>query len=444
MEMNNNNINNNNENNDANRRISRGRQKVAMVKMDNESNLQVTFSKRRSGLFKKASELCTLCGVELALIVFSPGRKVFSFGHPSVELVVDRFLNPQNYRTTSEATNSGTLQLIEAHRNANVRELNQQLTHVSGQLDVERKHGSELKKERKARVPTHWWEIPTEALNDMRHLEQLKSAMELLRRATTQQADRILIQTTANSNANSLLPPNFNSMNVNTPSFYGAVTGGGNSNGNKSASGSGSGVSNMLPQQQHQQPNNNYHCCNNKNKMIINNNNNDGVANISSLSATHLMQAAMNGGGVGSVNHVNMAHNLHQAGRTINMPPPNTIQLKSSPTNSDGGNNNINNHNNHINHFNFSPMPPQMKPNTTSFNHFNHHMQPKSSPSSTPTNNIHHHELPMLPQSLPQSSQLVFQNPINNSQAMMNSHMFMINNNNGTNVGYGGHHGFFN
>ncbi|KAF4363328.1 hypothetical protein G4B88_002075 [Cannabis sativa] len=358
MEMNNNNINNNNENNDANRRISRGRQKVAMVKMDNESNLQVTFSKRRSGLFKKASELCTLCGVELALIVFSPGRKVFSFGHPSVELVVDRFLNPQNYRTTSEATNSGTLQLIEAHRNANVRELNQQLTHVSGQLDVERKHGSELKKERKARVPTHWWEIPTEALNDMRHLEQLKSAMELLRRATTQQADRILIQTTANSNANSLLPPNFNSMNVNTPSFYGAVTG--------------------------------------------------------------------------------------SAGRTINMPPPNTIQLKSSPTNSDGGNNNINNHNNHINHFNFSPMPPQMKPNTTSFNHFNHHMQPKSSPSSTPTNNIHHHELPMLPQSLPQSSQLVFQNPINNSQAMMNSHMFMINNNNGTNVGYGGHHGFFN
>ncbi|KAM6555005.1 hypothetical protein CsatB_015767 [Cannabis sativa] len=392
MEMNNNNINNNNENNDANRRISRGRQKVAMVKMDNESNLQVTFSKRRSGLFKKASELCTLCGVELALIVFSPGRKVFSFGHPSVELVVDRFLNPQNYRTTSEATNSGTLQLIEAHRNANVRELNQQLTHVSGQLDVERKHGSELKKERKARVPTHWWEIPTEDLNDMRHLEQLKSAMELLRRATTQQADRILIQTTANSNANSLLPPNFNSMNVNTPSFYGAVTGGGNSNGNKSSSGSGSG-------------------------------------------------AAMNGGGVGSVNHVNMAHNLHQAGRTINMPPPNTIQLKSSPTNSDGGNNNINNH---INHFNFSPMPPQMKPNTTSFNHFNHHMQPKSSPSSTPTNNIHHHELPMLPQSLPQSSQLVFQNPINNSQAMMNSHMFMINNNNGTNVGYGGHHGFFN
>ena len=96
MEMNN--TNSSNETNDLNRRVSRGRQKVAMVKMENESNLQVTFSKRRSGLFKKASELCTLCGAQLAIVVFSPGRKVFSFGHPSVELVIDRFLNPHNYR----------------------------------------------------------------------------------------------------------------------------------------------------------------------------------------------------------------------------------------------------------------------------------------------------------------------------------------------------------
>lgn len=64
-----------------------------MAKMENESNLQVTFSKRRSGLFKKASELNTLCGADIAVIVFSPGGKVYSFGHPSVELVLNRFLN---------------------------------------------------------------------------------------------------------------------------------------------------------------------------------------------------------------------------------------------------------------------------------------------------------------------------------------------------------------
>lgn len=110
---------------DMSSKKSKGRQKVEMVKMPNESNLQVTFSKRRAGLFKKASELCTLCGADIAIIVFSPGKKVFSFGHPCVETIVDRYL------TRNPPQISGTMQLIEAHRNAGVRELNMQLTQVT-------------------------------------------------------------------------------------------------------------------------------------------------------------------------------------------------------------------------------------------------------------------------------------------------------------------------
>jgi hypothetical protein len=53
-------------------RKGKGRRKIEMKKMSNQSNLQVTFSKRRSGIFKKASELSTLCGVDLALVGFSP------------------------------------------------------------------------------------------------------------------------------------------------------------------------------------------------------------------------------------------------------------------------------------------------------------------------------------------------------------------------------------
>ncbi|KAD7477342.1 hypothetical protein E3N88_00478 [Mikania micrantha] len=51
---------------------SKGRQKIQMARMEKESNLLVTFSKRRSGLFKKASELCILCGLDIAIIAFSP------------------------------------------------------------------------------------------------------------------------------------------------------------------------------------------------------------------------------------------------------------------------------------------------------------------------------------------------------------------------------------
>ncbi|CAL1410538.1 unnamed protein product [Linum trigynum] len=70
-----------------------GRRKIEMKMVTDRSCRQVTFSKRRTGLFKKANELATLCAVQIAIIVFSPGGKPFSFGNPGVEPVVGRFLN---------------------------------------------------------------------------------------------------------------------------------------------------------------------------------------------------------------------------------------------------------------------------------------------------------------------------------------------------------------
>ncbi|XP_031284271.1 agamous-like MADS-box protein AGL62 [Pistacia vera] len=168
-------------------RKSKGRQKVEMVKMPNESNLQVTFSKRRSGLFKKASELCTLCGAEVALVVFSPGKKVFSFGHPCVDSVIDHYL------TRAPPQISGTMQLIEAHRNASVRELNMQLTQVLGELEAEKKRGEELIQMRKASQAQCWWENLIEELS-LPQLEQLKAALEELKKNVAKQAEKIMIQ----------------------------------------------------------------------------------------------------------------------------------------------------------------------------------------------------------------------------------------------------------
>ncbi|PHT34772.1 Agamous-like MADS-box protein AGL62 [Capsicum baccatum] len=72
-----------------------GRKKIKIEKMKNQNNIPATFSKRRDGLFKKVSELSTLCGVEIATVVFSPSKtSVYSIGHPCVLSVVDKFLNP--------------------------------------------------------------------------------------------------------------------------------------------------------------------------------------------------------------------------------------------------------------------------------------------------------------------------------------------------------------
>ncbi|KAH8512915.1 hypothetical protein H0E87_006280, partial [Populus deltoides] len=56
-----------------------GRKKVELKRIENKSSRQVTFSKRRNGLFKKARELSVLCDVQAAILVFSSCGKLYEF-----------------------------------------------------------------------------------------------------------------------------------------------------------------------------------------------------------------------------------------------------------------------------------------------------------------------------------------------------------------------------
>ncbi|KAL0334985.1 UNVERIFIED_CONTAM: Agamous-like MADS-box protein [Sesamum radiatum] len=165
---------------------SMGRQKIKIEKIEVKNHLQVTFSKRRSGLFKKASELCTLCGVEIAIIVFSPAGKVFSFGHPNVESIIDRFLA----RSTGPNSHD-PFHLVEAQRNASVRELNLQLGQILNEVEVERKRGENLDNMRKTNESHYWWEAPVSKLG-LEELEQLRDAMEELKKNVSQHANKLM------------------------------------------------------------------------------------------------------------------------------------------------------------------------------------------------------------------------------------------------------------
>jgi len=60
------------------------RKSVRLAKIENQNNRQVTFSKRRNGVFKKANELAAMIGAEICIIVFPPGNykpSYISFGH---------------------------------------------------------------------------------------------------------------------------------------------------------------------------------------------------------------------------------------------------------------------------------------------------------------------------------------------------------------------------
>ncbi|XP_057464559.1 MADS-box protein SVP-like isoform X1 [Actinidia eriantha] len=66
------------------------RQRIQIKKIDNVTARQVTFSKRRRGLFKKAQELSTLCDAEIALIVFSATGRLFEYSSSSMNQVIER------------------------------------------------------------------------------------------------------------------------------------------------------------------------------------------------------------------------------------------------------------------------------------------------------------------------------------------------------------------
>lgn len=52
-----------------------GRVKLKIKKLENSSGRQVTYSKRRAGILKKAKELSILCDIDLVLLMFSPTGK---------------------------------------------------------------------------------------------------------------------------------------------------------------------------------------------------------------------------------------------------------------------------------------------------------------------------------------------------------------------------------
>nr|XP_043638683.1 agamous-like MADS-box protein TM6 [Erigeron canadensis]XP_043638684.1 agamous-like MADS-box protein TM6 [Erigeron canadensis] len=59
------------------------RGKIEIKKIENNTNRQVTYSKRRNGIFKKAHQLSVLCDAKVSLIMFSNTGKYHEYISPS-------------------------------------------------------------------------------------------------------------------------------------------------------------------------------------------------------------------------------------------------------------------------------------------------------------------------------------------------------------------------
>ncbi|KAM3733133.1 hypothetical protein ACB098_11G112400 [Castanea mollissima] len=68
-----------------------GRGKIEIKRIENATNRQVTFCKRRNGLLKKAYELSVLCEAEVALIVFSSRGRLYEYANNSTKSTIERY-----------------------------------------------------------------------------------------------------------------------------------------------------------------------------------------------------------------------------------------------------------------------------------------------------------------------------------------------------------------
>ncbi|KAK6123952.1 hypothetical protein DH2020_042297 [Rehmannia glutinosa] len=96
-----------------------GRGKIEIKRIENTTNRQVTFCKRRNGLLKKAYELSVLCDAEVALIVFSTRGRLYD-----VKATIERYK-----KASSDSTNNGSIS--EANTQYYQQEASKLRAHIS-------------------------------------------------------------------------------------------------------------------------------------------------------------------------------------------------------------------------------------------------------------------------------------------------------------------------
>ncbi|XP_026445688.1 agamous-like MADS-box protein AGL23 [Papaver somniferum] len=162
-----------------------GRKNIKIGKIKDKSRLQVTFSKRRKGLFKKETELSVLTGSQIALIGFSPAGRSHVFGN--LDLILDRFLNNIN----------GEIQKDDEQQQRRCLE-------VERELEAENKRGVLLESLVNCDLgPDNykfWWNTYVDGLS-LDELVQMRSDMEQLQKCVAQRSHDL--QMTSNNTASS-------------------------------------------------------------------------------------------------------------------------------------------------------------------------------------------------------------------------------------------------
>ncbi|MCL7030357.1 hypothetical protein MKW94_015188 [Papaver nudicaule] len=177
------------------------RKRETIKKIEDKASLQVTFSKRKNGLFKKASELSVVCGAQVALILFSPAGKAFTCGHPTPDHIIDRFLNNETGDTDD---------LSKIHKGDELYLCQQRYMEAQKELDAEKKRGEILE----ALVNPNeqfQWDAYIDGLS-LEELEKMRCDMEQLKKIVQKRCDEVMGNVDSSSWLTTVPEPDVNTV----------------------------------------------------------------------------------------------------------------------------------------------------------------------------------------------------------------------------------------
>ncbi|XP_074339343.1 floral homeotic protein AGAMOUS-like isoform X3 [Apium graveolens] len=113
-----------------------GRGKIEIKRIENTTNRQVTFCKRRGGLLKKAYELSVLCDAEVALIVFSNRGRLYEYANNSVKGTIERYKKASSDTPNTASVSEANVQYYQQEASKlrrNITKIQQDNRHMMGE-----------------------------------------------------------------------------------------------------------------------------------------------------------------------------------------------------------------------------------------------------------------------------------------------------------------------
>ncbi|CAN0886529.1 Agamous-like MADS-box protein AGL62 [Linum grandiflorum] len=124
-----------------------------MKKIEREAYLLITFSKRKSGICKKASELVTLTRCEIGFLVFSPAGKVFTFAYPSIDYIVRKYLG----QVYNQHQDPPIAYAMEVFKQARIQQLTNRYTDMLDRYENQQGNMTALVARLAGKALNNWW-----------------------------------------------------------------------------------------------------------------------------------------------------------------------------------------------------------------------------------------------------------------------------------------------